>query len=626
MRSALLSLLCCLAIGGASSLEAQELFSGVARDFRFDPAAEQRLVGNLTFQTPAGSQWAIVEAITAAPNQDIDLYVRFGQPVERRHDGSIAADFRSETIGGPDEHVFISPTGAPPLQNGLYFVAVVIRSLDTEIRLTIKATIPRGGAATTRIISTFDNLDDEGWTRNFPGSGLPGAIIGDASSNIAVMPEGFLRLTDFVGIDREYVEAPPKFLGNLAGFADPYFELDLRYSGGGEALYRQEIRLLGAGSAYQWLSNAPPPLNEWIRVHVPLTVGAWRRVAGAASFQQVLANVQGIQVSMDHSHGFETNDLDNFRFSGGPIPPPTGPGGPTHSDFEDGVDGWTRNFPASAIPWASFGSENAAVLHGLGGNNSAGFLLLVDGGGRNTDFAVAPEKLIRGLADLDRPWYEFELRRFEGAFPQFHVKLRMLGNGAAYEWDGIRPREVWDRYRVPIDAQNWVHVEGPKDFDAMLRNVQRLELSMDFSNGFEVAGLDNFHLRTQYTPPVGPAIVLDREAVEASVASPTELVPPMDLNVSATGAEVEWRAAIEPAATTWLRLMRIAGQTPDQTQILIDPESLGPGVHQAEIVVRATLFGVPVRRLPVTLIVGATRARPCSARAAWRTPPPPGWR
>lgn len=597
MRIPILLLLCCLPLG------AQELFPGVSREFRIAPVSEPTLLGNLSFQTPAGTQWAIVEALTQGVEQDIDLYVRFGRPVEMTSAGAVIADFRSESPAGPDEHVFLSPTGTPPLQNGLYFVAYVVRSLNTEIVLTLKATVTRGGAATTRIISTFDNGDDEDWDRNFPGLGLTGSITGDPRASLAILPEGFLRITDPDGPDREFAVAPPKFLGNLAGFSDPYFEFDLRYFDGSEPLFRVEVLLLGANSAYQFLGDVPPE-GKWTRVHVPLSVGSWRRITGSASFQTVLANVQGIQVSMDHAPGPEINDLDNFRFNGGALPPPTGPGGPNYSDFEGGVDGWTRNFPASAIPWASFGSENAAVLQGLGGNNSDGFLLLVDGGGRNRDFAVAPEKFIRGLADLDRPWYEFEYRRFEGEFPFFSVKLRMLGNGAVYEWDGIRPRQMWDRYRAPIDAQNWVHVEGPKDFDAMLRNVQRLEVSMDYALGYEVHGLDNFRLRTQYTPPVGPAIQLDRDSIEVTVASPDALAVIEELKITATGSEVDWRARVEPELR-WLRLTRASGSTPDRTEVILDPTTLGPGVHQGEIVFSATLFGVPERRVPVTLVIGA---------------------
>lgn len=598
MRTLLFLLLC------SSPLAAQELFSGVSRDFLIEPVAQETLLGNLTFQTPAGTQWAIVEALTQGPEQNIDLYVRFGRPVEMTASGAVLADFRSESPAGPDEHVFVSPSGTPPLQNGLYFVAYVVRSLDTQIQLTLEATVTRGGAATTRVISTFDNGNDEGWMRNFPPSDLPGSITGDPQGNVAILPEGFLRITDSSGAERDFAVAPPKFLGNLAGFSDPYFEYDFRYFDGAEPLFRTEVRLIGAGSAYQYLGEIPEE-DKWVRLHVPLTSASWRRVAGSGPFSAVLQNVQRIEVSMDHSPGPEANDLDNFRFNGGAPMPPTGPGGPNLSDFEAGTDGWTRNFPASAIPFATFGSENAAVLQGLGGNQSEGFLLLVDGGGRNRDFAVAPEKFIRGLADLDRPWYEFEYRRLEGEFPFFSVKLRMLGNGSVYEWDGIRPRETWDRYRAPIDAQNWVHVHGPEDFDAMLRNVQRLEVSMDYALGFEVHGLDNFRLRTQYTPPVGPAIQLDREAIEVAVASPDSEAVLEDLKITATGSEVDWRATVEPESARWLRLTRATGSTPDETQIVIDPAGRGPGVHRAEVVVEATLFGVPKRRVAVTLVVGA---------------------
>ncbi len=395
MRSLLVLLLCGLPV------TAQELFPGVSREFRIDPVSRPTLLGNLTVQVPAGTQWAILTSLTEGPEQDVDLYVRFGRPVEMAGNGEVLADFRSESPAGPDEHVFINPSTAPPLQNGLYFVAWVVRSLEVEVRLTVRAGVTRGGAETTRVISTFDNGNDEGWRRNFPPSSIEGSSTGDSSSAIAVDPEGFLRLTDSDGPARDYVVAPPKFLGNLAGFSDPYFEFELRYFEGADPTFPIEVRLIGAGTAYRFLAGIPEP-GKWTRVHAPLSSGSWRRVEGVAPFQTVLQNVQRIEVSMDHAPGPEVNDLDNFRFNGGALPPPSGPGGPDFSDFETGVDGWTRNFPASAIPFASFGSENAAVLHGLGGNQSDGFLLLVDGGGRHRDFAVAPEKFIRGLAEKRR--------------------------------------------------------------------------------------------------------------------------------------------------------------------------------------------------------------------------------
>ncbi len=55
----------------------------------------------------------------------------------------------------------------------------------------------------------------------------------------------------------------------------------------------------------------------------------------------------------------------------------------------------------------------------------------------------------------------------------------------------------------------------------------------------------------------------------------------------------------------WLWLTRSAGSTPDSTEAVIDPTTLGPGVHQGEIVFGATLFGVPERRVAVTLVIGS---------------------
>src|SRR5690606_6501374 len=108
-------------------------------------------------------------------------------------------------------------------------------------------------------------------------------------------------------------------------------------------IYRMELRLIGASSAYRWRGDVPPT-GEWIEVTVRLDDPGWERVAGGDAFELVLRNVTRIEVSMDHSAGFERNDLDNFTFAGDAPGPPPGGGSPSSSDFENGLDGWTRNF------------------------------------------------------------------------------------------------------------------------------------------------------------------------------------------------------------------------------------------------------------------------------------------
>jgi uncharacterized protein (TIGR03437 family) len=56
--------------------------------------------------------------------QDLDLFVRFGQRVAITG-GSLLADYRSNSAGvGGTESITVTPSSSPPLQSGLYFIAI----------------------------------------------------------------------------------------------------------------------------------------------------------------------------------------------------------------------------------------------------------------------------------------------------------------------------------------------------------------------------------------------------------------------------------------------------------------------------------------------------------------------
>jgi hypothetical protein len=57
-------------------------------------------------------------------NQDLDLFVRFNTPITISN-GSLLADFGSNTRGVAPESVSITPLSTPPLQSGLYYIAIV---------------------------------------------------------------------------------------------------------------------------------------------------------------------------------------------------------------------------------------------------------------------------------------------------------------------------------------------------------------------------------------------------------------------------------------------------------------------------------------------------------------------
>ena len=584
----------------AAPAAAIELFPRTPQDVIVGAQDEVGLVTGLTFLTTPGVR-AVEVAVTGEADVDIDLFVRFGQR-PRMHSFGIEADFSSETPGTPDESIQILTSSAPPLQTGIYFIGLLVKTTGVDIPLQIEVTTDTSGGRRTFLISTFD-IDSEGWTRNFPASGIPGASLGDSNAVMTRFPSGILRMTDLRTIgDQDAFVAPPKFLGNLAGFGDAEFRFDVRKVSGPDSLVPVELRVIGGEAA--WTFRGPLLENgDWVKVVARLDSPDWRRVLGRGSLQDALRNLDRIEVSMDHAVGREETDFDNFVFEGGPGSTPPGAGGPDFSDFETGLDGWSRNFPASPIPGASIGSESASIRIGVGGSDSESFLMMTDGGEGGVDFVVAPPKFITGLAGLDRPWYEFDYRRIEGTPPLVGLLLRLLGNGSVYVWRGGRPRATWRTVAVPVDERFWLHESGPEDFDAMLRDVRRLEILMDHANGPEVSGLDNFHLRTGFTLPSGRALEVDREQVSVSVGGETRTAEEQ-LQITALGAEMDWQASIEPPQATWLDLSKFEGRTPDAALLRFDAQGLPPGVYRADVIVASEEFAVAPQRVRVEFSVG----------------------
>jgi uncharacterized protein (TIGR03437 family) len=591
---------------------AVDLVPGYPQEILIPPQTEPTLLGGLSFVVPPGSSWAVVELSVEAADHDVDLYLRFERAVTRSVGGQVQADYSSAEPAGEDEKIFFTGASSPPLQTGRYYVGLLVQSTDVEIRAKIRLSLQSGAPPQAFITTTFD-VDDEGWKPNFPPSPLPGASVGDSGAAVAFDPAGFMRIQDPGGSNREYAVAPAKFLGDLASFSNAKLTYDLRQADGAQPVFRTEVRILGAGSVYTWSGN-PPPQGEWTTVTVPIEARRWTRSSGSASFEETLRNVVRIEIAMEHAGGPEVTDLDNIVFSGGPPAPPSGGGGPTSSDFENGLDGWSHNYPASALPGAGVGTPAASVSTGFGGKESNRYLLAVDGGGRDADWLVAPSKFITGLASLDRPWYEFWYRHIDGASAFFRVRMRLYGSGSIYEWSGQRARQDWMRFRAPLDRAYWLRIYGSAEFDSVVRNAQRLELSMDNAAGPEANGLDDFYLRLEYSPPEGRALQLD--PAEVSVEVPRGEGPvEREIGIVATGGNLFWSAAIRPADTSWLRLSRNFGGTPDAVTATFDTAKLGPAVYRADIIVTPADFLAPAKTIPVTLIVGPDPRAPTLAQA-----------
>jgi uncharacterized protein (TIGR03437 family) len=102
---------------------------------------------------PAG---AALLKVDLTGNQDLDLFVRFNQPITVTS-GGLQADFRSVNSGAVPESVLITPLTTPPLQSGLYYISIANfgpGSANFSLTATITgATAP--GAMTTVSAANF---------------------------------------------------------------------------------------------------------------------------------------------------------------------------------------------------------------------------------------------------------------------------------------------------------------------------------------------------------------------------------------------------------------------------------------------------------------------------------------
>ncbi|MBL8168115.1 MAG: hypothetical protein JNJ50_08170 [Acidobacteria bacterium] len=74
-----------------------------------------------TIQVPSGASQLVVTV--AGSSQDIDLYIRFGQPVGLSN-GALIADYVAQSFGVANETLTVNASSSPPLQAGTYYIAL----------------------------------------------------------------------------------------------------------------------------------------------------------------------------------------------------------------------------------------------------------------------------------------------------------------------------------------------------------------------------------------------------------------------------------------------------------------------------------------------------------------------
>lgn len=336
------------------------------------------------------------------------------------------------------------------------------------------------GAASTQVISTFDT-GREGWLTLSHNTATWQAGTGN--------PGGCLRLEDrVIGITHTTVaSAPAKFLGDwsLVG-PDDSLTFDVWFdniAGNVPDTTDYRITIAGPGGRAKTLTGAAaiPPESLWTSYSIPLDPGAWVVVSG--TWEDLIEDVRSIYFLGEYVTGVEVVKLDNVRLT---ITP-----GPLETDCE----GETFNTAGST---ADFSFEGVAeVFNNSTEGNGGGFVTVSDLGGPNS-YALAPSRYLGDWRPYEGiGWVTLDIRVITAGDELFDSPdfVRISGpGGAAYvsvaAADLPHGLRKWKTYEIPIDSAAWTMESGT--WSGLVAYVEECRIDMEYYNGTEVIGLDNF--------------------------------------------------------------------------------------------------------------------------------------
>ena len=526
--------------------------------------------------------------LTTAPREaNVNLYVRFGQDVDRDAADNIVSDYQSRNPGGA-EGIVITPQSAPALMGGRYFIAVEsgFRNPQTFGFLEVFIELSAGVSGLDVIAgSDFETNSLKGWTRNFPDPDpqIPGSTTGGEDSAIALRrgpPDGS-RSLQITTQGNDYFVLPMDYLGDLSLLGPNLrMEFDLAHIGDRPRL-PLDLRVIGEFATYRWVGQVPLRQGGDHYV-VQINANAFERLSGPLTFDEALRNVLRIEIRANYGVDGAVVALDNVVLLGRASPPRP----PVVSPFERSTDGWEPNLPdAPFLLPRIFGVTSGDLrtrTRAIGaGGASGGYLQLTDVEDFDRDYVVAPPEYLGNLLSLGpTARLEFDRRHQSPSGSTRGVEVRVIGFGGAFAWIGPAPTREWTHYVVPLDGGEWTQIAGERTFEEVMSAVQRIEISMDELAGPEISGLDSVLLVVP--PPLVPQLSADPQSLTFNSVQGQSAPMPKSLDFTSNGPVLEWVAA-PSADAPWIMLPSNSGTTPGELMVAIDSTGLPAGVYTGAI-------------------------------------------
>lgn len=362
--------------------------------------------------------------------------------------------------------------------------------------LILILSIPGLASAPLAAVQTPFNTDLEGWR-----------VTGDnaaAWSSTGGNPGGCLSVNDLaIGEDNRAV-APPAYLGDWSGVTaadsiglDYYFQ---NTSGGTVTPPAYVFRISGPGGAAHAVLGYVPPQLMWTTVKVSLSSSDW--ILESGTWAGLLARVNALTIAGEFVSGEEKVLIDNVRLTGTVIPV-----------FEACV---TETFNAPGLGDWSFLDTGGTSNPGSEGN-AGGYCKVTDATG--TSYALAPSRYLGDWSSLNGSGsltIDLRILSHSGTpvdVPEF-IQLSGPGGTAVVAMPAadLPPvGRVWRTYAFPLQASAWTVTAGT--WTGLLTNVTECRIQVEFINGTEVVGFDNFGRLSASCPPLDMPVTVSGPGV-----------------------------------------------------------------------------------------------------------------
>ncbi|MEN6309663.1 MAG: hypothetical protein ABFD91_18095 [Anaerohalosphaeraceae bacterium] len=328
-----------------------------------------------------------------------------------------------------------------------------------------------------QVESTFDTNVD-GWMVTGDNSAAWESSTGN--------PGGCLSVNDHATGDMNYIIAPPKYHGNWSAMtaADTLSaQVFFQHIGGGYNVNPAYIfRISGPGGAAYTMVGATyfPTEGTWTTYTAHMDSAEW--VIESGDWNAILNHVNSVRITGEFYNGDETVRLDNVTLSSDPmivvIPC-------AYNDFNTSGTG----------DWSFAGTSG--VTNPTSGGNGGGYLSFSDKSGAIST-AFAPSQFLGDWSSLDGTGIvtaDLRIVSRNGSDLGITEFIRISGPGGS-AFVTIDPAEfpqsslVWKTFSYPLDSSTWTVDSGT--WSNLLQNVTECRIQVEFYEGTDTVGLDNF--------------------------------------------------------------------------------------------------------------------------------------